>query len=867
MKKKLTLFAAVFFILIPPKIFSQSNFSVEAYKQFLISHQNMETDQLLQMKPAGSFISDLNNSLSETRYLDSISIKYGLTEFEQSLLKKNGFEVSERMNKVSFGEAFLDVFQKDLPVFISTDAILHAFHISYDRILKDVETGILIEKLKLLLQTMHSNQNLLYYKYGFIPEMDKMLKDVDIYLTVPLKLFELNIEPYYSDNASLINEILTNIENLQAGNMNLFSETCRYIDWSQFKPRGHYAESEFEWEQNELPQYFKTMMWLGKIELYLISPQGIALGNQSFDDIRRQIIDSYLIKELIDAANSYSDYEEIESAIKIFAGEQDNVTLDNLTYMQDALGFENANDLLDSLTVIGFQDTLKNQSFAQQKILSQILIGDPMDPDRIEPASSFLLFGQRFVIDSYVTGSVVYDKIEFNGTRICRLQPSLLDVLFAIGNSASAQLLQDELNQYHYSTNLASLRYLIDSYDDDFWSANFYSNWLGIIRKLNPPEDRENLPEFMKTAAYWQEKMNTQLASWAELRHDNLLYAKQSYTGGTTCSYPYSYVEPFPEFYESLKGFALSAKDKIQNLNFSDEYTKGFITSYFSTLYEISDTLQTITNKELDGEMLNDQEITFLQDIIYKNAYAGSGDTPYKGWYSRLFYRDAGYFGDSGLNSGLLESNHLVADMHTTPTDCVGGPLGWVKHVGTGPINLGVFITPWGDGVPTAFVGPVMSYYEYTTSGFLRLTDQEWNDQYLQSALRPEWVNIYLADSSGNSRGAGPMLITDVKPEQTGAIIPESEIIIGNYPNPFNSTTLIAFSIPYNLTNENTELKIYNIQGSLVATLVNEQLAAGNYVVKWAGKNQNNLDVASGIYFYNIKVGDKFKSGKMNLLK
>ena len=62
-------------------------------------------------------------------------------------------------------------------------------------------------------------------------------------------------------------------------------------------------------------------------------------------------------------------------------------------------------------------------------------------------------------------------------------------------------------------------------------------------------------------------------------------------------------------------------------------------------------------------------------------------------------------------------------------------------------------------------------------------------------------------------------------------------------------------------------LRIYDVQGSLVAILVNQQLAAGNYVIKWEGKNQNNQNVSSGIYFYNIKAGEKVKSGKMNLLK
>ncbi|MDP2363742.1 MAG: DUF3160 domain-containing protein, partial [Ignavibacteria bacterium] len=405
------------------------------------------------------------------------------------------------------------------------------------------------------MQTLHANQNLLFTKYGSNPEMLKMLKDVDVYLTVPLKLFELNASAYYQENTGVIDTILQLIYAEQMEPYPLFSETCKVLDWSQFKPRGHYdVDPNSTWEA-DLPKYFRVMMWLGRTELYLMAPeQGAGLcPSQTFDDVKRQIVDSYLIKELIDVSNVYADYLEIENTIKIFAGDQDNVTLDNLTYLKNAINFNNANELLDSLSVVEFQDTLKNQSFAYQLILSQILFSNPMSPDSIVPASAFMLFGQRFVIDSYVTASVVYDRI---AGGYCRLFPSLLDVLFSIDNSASAQLLIDELNTYHYSTNLAALRYLIDSYDDDFWSANFYSNWLSIIRKLNPPQDRTNLPPFMQTAAFWQEKMNTQLSSWAELRHDNLLYAKQSYTGGTICSYPYSYVEPFPEFYQSLKGFS-----------------------------------------------------------------------------------------------------------------------------------------------------------------------------------------------------------------------------------------------------------------------------------------------------------------------
>ena len=869
MNKLLTFIFTIILIAFCQTNYSQSNFNIDTYRQFLQSNQNMDSDQLLLMHPAGSFVGDLNLNISNTRYLDSIISKYSLTPYEISLLDQNGFFVSERMKKISFGESFLEIFHKDLPVFVSTDAILHAFHVSYDRILKDAELGFLIEKVKSLLSELHSNQNLLFTKYSTDPDMLTMLKDVDVYLTVPLKLFELPVSPYYSENAGKIDTILQLIEAEEMTTYELFSDNCKVIDWSQFKPRGHYFEDENTWPQTELPEYFRAMMWLGRTELYLTKPKSdsVLCPPPSFNDVKRQIIDSYLIKELIDVTNTYSHYTEIENTIKIFAGEQDNVTLDNLTYLKNAINFMDADELLDSLTIVEFQDTLRNQSYAYQLILSQILFNDPMSPDSIVPASAFMLFGQRFVIDSYVTATVVYDRIKYYNQFVCRLFPSLLDVLFALGNSASAQLLISELNEYHYSTNLAALRYLIDSYDDEFWSANLYSNWLNIIRKLNPPEDRNNLPPFMQTAAFWQEKMNTQLSSWAELRHDNLLYAKQSYTGGTVCSYPYSYVEPFPEFYQTLKDFSVSAVNKLQTINFSDPGLQYSITEYFNTLGNVMDTLKTISVKELNQEMLTAEEITFLQNMIYEDGSGGSGTPPYLGWYPRLFYNDFFYSGNSMTNKGLMDSDHLVADMHTVPTDCFGNIMGWVKHVGTGPINLGVFIAPWNDGVETAFIGPVMSYYEYTTEDFLRLTDQEWNNQYLQSALRPEWVNIYLADSIGNSRGNGPSLITSVNENPITNIIPQSELLISNYPNPFNSSTLIVFTIPYDLTNQNTELRIYDVQGSLVAILVNQQLAAGNYVIKWEGKNQNNQNVSSGIYFYNIKVGEKVKSGKMNLLK
>jgi len=514
-------------------------FNLEDYNQFLQSHQNMSTEELLQMHDAGYFTDQINANYEDALYFDSLDGFYNFTEYEKSLIEDHGFMVSERLKRISFGEALLEIFHQDMPVFVSTDAILHSFHISYDRILTDMEVGLLQDRLIELLWDLRNSIDQLNYTYGSNPNMIPMLQDVDLYVTVPLLLLEENVTPYYSENTVIIDSVLYWISEEEGGkSATIFSSTCRVMDWSKFKPRGHYVYDPLK--PYNLEGYFRAMMWLGRVELYLIAPSSypVQCPPQTFQDIQRQAIDAFLIDELFDIANVAPIYEEMEYILKFFVGESDNVTIDHLDYLKQAISLNNPTELLDSLKMVEFQDTLSKQAFAYQLILSQILFSDPMSPDSIKPASAFLMFGQRFVIDSYVTATVVYDRITYMGEKICRLFPSTLDVLFSLGNSASAQLLVNELDEYHYSTNLAALRYLIDHYDSEFWESSIYNYWLNSIRKLNPPEDRTDLPAFMKTAAFWQQKMNTQLSSWTELRHDNLLYAKQSYTGGTVCSYP-----------------------------------------------------------------------------------------------------------------------------------------------------------------------------------------------------------------------------------------------------------------------------------------------------------------------------------------
>ncbi len=853
MKYKQLLPVLFFVLALSGHLYPQNGFNKEAYDLFLQQHQNLTTDQLLALHPAGMFENNSASIWNESLYHDSLEIKYELTADELSLINNHGFVVTERLRQNTFGEQFLDIWHNDVPVFVSSDAILHAFHMSYDRILRDTECHYLQGNLEQFLEALNSSFGALHNNYSGNPDMLPYLQDVDLFLTVGRKLLDNSAQPHYSVNNSAISELIGYIMAEEYKEIPFFSEIIRKIDFSQFKPRGHYVDQMFP----ELENYFRAMMWFGRSELYLLAPISDD-PKPTPEDIRRQTIMSYLIRELIDIAGQQSEFDEIDTVIQAFVGEQDNVTIANLDELKQLSGFQNASSLLDMETLTTFQDTLKNQPFAWQKILSQCLSRDPFSPDSIVPASAFMLFGQRFVVDSYITGGVVYDRIEYEGNLILRMLPDLLDVLFALGNDAAGQILIPELNQYHYGTNLAALRYLVENYGPDFWDLSVYNMWLDAIRTLNPPEDRSELPPFMQTAAWWQMKLNSQLASWTELRHDNLLYAKQSYSGIPICSYPHSYVEPVPQFYARLKDMAYKTNEKLTGTGIP--YIT-MITNYFETFMATMDTLESVAQKELEGTALTDEERSFLAGMLFETQM-GCAPTGYSGWYAKMFYYD-----EPMGNDGLLKKDFLVADYHTSPADEGGTIIGWVAHAGTGPVELAFLAAETPDGQNVAFVGPVSSYYEYTTTNFLRLTDDEWEESYLALSLRPDWVNLYLANSEGNKMDPGTNLITLFDPEDDEPTIPATHITAQNYPNPFNPETLIKFTIPGSETGARTTLKIFDIQGREIATLVNKEIPAGNYLTKWNGRDASNHPVASGVYIYEIRCGSKKFAGKMNLLK
>ena len=206
------------------------------------------------------FWADFNrdpNTITQTR-------RYGRTDFrlndqELAKFKQNGFVVSERMAAGSFAEQFYRIYSRDLPVYVSTDALLHAWHRTYDGMLEELEETYLAASLDEILSGMAKSIPAADKDYGK-GVLDESLKDTDYFLAVARSLLAGKQVPTTLNQEDRVATTLQAVEKLQLQKFPLFGRE-REMDFSQFKVRGHYENSDL------LKRYFKAMMWCGRIDL------------------------------------------------------------------------------------------------------------------------------------------------------------------------------------------------------------------------------------------------------------------------------------------------------------------------------------------------------------------------------------------------------------------------------------------------------------------------------------------------------------------------------------------------------------------------------------------------------------------------
>ena len=828
---------------------AQSTFDSKLYMQFLEENQSLSADQLLSGNPPKTVYYASRTypaELNDIPWLDSITSVYDLTLSEKEMLADNHFVVSQRLKNYSWMGAFINTYANDLPLFLSTDFVLYTLHNSYDIILQTIELQFLEPNLIVLLEAVYNSYPALFSKYKNDTRLNDALYDIDLYTSVAYSLIkDQTYLPQFHDR-NQYEEIIKAIDDQQLKALTLFTESRkRTIDFSQFKPRGHYCEDIYTVEgKRTLENYFRAMMWLGRIDFLLTAPpENPWEPDWTSDELRRMQVGAVLLNELLHSCGKKNLLDIHEKIITFLVGPDDNLTPDELNGLT-AQFLSHPADLFGEAAYEEFSKTLDASDDYGQKIMSNFFYVDPKTSDPGKLPVSFKVLGQKFLLDSYITSEVVYDRIIYNDKKIHRGLPDPLDVMAVLGNEDAMALLEDELEEYKYAYKISSLKYLVDAYDEDFWEQSLYNTWLAAIRELNPHASSDNWPYFMHTTAWHHEKLNTQLTSWAELRHDNILYGKQSYTGATGCSYPYTYIEPYPEFYERIQLFAENAaaffRETFKGISLE---SSNDIVEYYNRYAEIMERFKTIARKELSGIPVNEDEITFLKTMI--NSYMVSGPS-ISGWVNDMFYD--GFQG--------MSWDYVVADIHTQPTDQAGNIVGYIYHVGNGFINKGIFLAPnpVNPDQLMAFTGPVSSFHYEVTDNFYRYTDQEWQEKFLSNTdvpERPDWVAAYLTGPDGEKLPAGRELkgtVYTISDLPSPANVNEIDYLLA-FPNPATDNIHLRF-----ILNKESHVCIglYHTNGSLISQSFNSRMMPAEHDI------QIDLsDLYNGLYILKFDAGDK----------
>lgn len=190
-----------------------------------------------------------------------------------------------------------------------------------------------------------------------------------------------------------------------------------------------------------------------------------------------------------------------------------------------------------------------------------------------------------------------------------------------LGSEQAYQILSDEgATEYEgedtsYDKQLNELKAQFDEFDVADWNRNLYWSWLYALKPLLE-EFSEGYPTFMQTEAWQDKELNTALASWTELRHDTILYAKQSYTPTFEMTPPplkpvVGYVEPVPEFYARMLALTSMTKQGLAQLNALNNEERARLES----LERILDNLIDISKDELENKELNEADYEFIRNF------------------------------------------------------------------------------------------------------------------------------------------------------------------------------------------------------------------------------------------------------------
>jgi len=677
------------------------------------------------------------------------------------LLETNGFVVISNPfypREEYITDPYVTLKDREIPVFITSDSLLHLYHIQFDETLRQIEErefydGIWGISMMLLDESIDdynrssgdvkeaARRNVAYFAVGLSllqPREDQLCTDEWDCIDPGVASTYFEPEDLETYSFEVPDFVKADVEQELA----LIEQHAGFVespifnydeDYSQYVPRGHYTRSE------KLKNYFKAFMWYGRMSFLLKGgPEGLV----SAEDAKLQTMGAALIaSEFAERQELQDTWDRIYSVTAFYVG------------LSDDLGPYEYRVAMNSVFTGAFEPTaLTEESVGELKAklaeyrspqiyggTGDCIIPPPFTPEQadecLEATKGFRLMGQRFIPDSYMFSNLVgpYTDVYVGNKEPkpftlvisglgepIRGFPRGLDVMAILGSERARELLDelDDSNYKLYEEAYTELDAEFSSFSDADWNRNLYWSWLFTLQPLLK-EHGTGYPTFMQTTAWQDKELTTALASWTELRHDTILYAKQSYTmPASAMPMPeeekkvVGYVEPVPEFYNRLLALTRMTTDGLESMNVLDDVS----TYRLERLEAILERLVVLSEKELANEELTEEDYEFIEN-----------------------------FGD--VLNGVIEDvdkkakkTTIVADVHTE------GNTMQVLEEGVGYVDLIVVAYRVPDGRILIGAGPVMSYYEFKQPMQNRLTDEQWREL-LESEPpeRPEWYGNFVA--------------------------------------------------------------------------------------------------------------------------
>ena len=621
------------------------------------------------------------------------------------MIARNGFAVAPTDYIQMFHVYENNEYQRPskFPSFITTDSMLHTYHVFYDYTLREVESYKLYDAAVELTDAMlaASQEDFAQAKSTSVKQA---AKGNVTYFAVARNLLTGKPAPSEVQGDAAADLALV----AKHGGFGMSKAIGVGMDFSQFVPRGHYTRTE------KLKKYFKGMMWYGLSPLPI--PDREAMKDPALLMPTRQAL--LIARNLMTVQSKGKPvarlWDMIYEPTAFYVG-----TADDHTYYEYSRLIEKTYGANPDLEA--FADDGKLASVIDQvNKLPEAGIDNSVEPLGLSPVHQFRFMGQRFIPDSHIFRKLTDPYVAERGF------PRGLDAFAAMGSDRALAIMKSiPSGQFPgYDERMAAMRKETAAIPKDKWQSNLYYGWLWSLRSAVEPAPAGH-PSFMRNQAWVDKSLWTGLGSWTELRHDTILYAKQSVAecggdGEEEPKTPRGYVEPNLEFWTRLKWLNDYTKQGLSSRGLLTDELRG----KFTQLDEWLTFCRGITIKELTGKKVTEEE--YAQISMYGAEM------------EQLTLSFAG--GD--LVTDTDKDMAIVADVHTVPS------LDKCLEEGTGRASAIYVVVPI-EGKLYLTRGATYTHYEFEWPMSDRLTDESWQKMLLsgKTPTLAEWIKSFFVNT------------------------------------------------------------------------------------------------------------------------